>query len=267
MWRTLAATALGTFMIAIYHGDISRYSILSLGNYDENTTPPTNADAFLTRFQEIPWYILIGIGGGILGSVFNQSYKITSYGRARIYGDFKLTEVAVVSFLTSTVTFLLPVLLPKSWACSDVKSDEDMGEDQFNCPEGQFNQLGAILLGSRDDALNDILSDPTTFHASTLLMCGLVFLFLMIITFGVSLPSGLFMPTLLTGSSLGGFAGMMIQRHVLETVDPAQIALMGAAAMLSGVQRTTVSLCVILMEATGKTKVCQYAIVMRAREK
>lgn len=30
MWRTLAATALGTFMIAIYHGDLSRYSILSL---------------------------------------------------------------------------------------------------------------------------------------------------------------------------------------------------------------------------------------------
>jgi chloride channel 7 len=77
----------------------------------------------------------------------------------------------------------------------------------------------------------------------------------MMITFGVALPSGLFMPSLLTGSSLGGYAGIMIQEHFLETVVPAHMALLGAAAMLGGIQRTTVSLCVILMEATGQTKV------------
>jgi H+/Cl- antiporter ClcA len=262
MWRTLAATALGTFMIAIYHGDLSRYSILSLSAVDDASVNDTGNSAFMNRFAEIPWYIIIGIGGGLLGSVFNQSYKVTSYGRAKYYGDYKLTEVAVISFLTSSVTFLLPILLPESWTCTDVRPGEDgIGgsdtryDDLFNCQPGQFNQVAAILLGSRDDALNDILNDPSMFNASTLLMCGLVFLFLMMITFGVALPSGLFMPTLLTGSSFGGFAGIMIQRYYLETIVPAHMALLGAAAMLGGVQRTTVSLCVILMEATGQTKV------------
>lgn len=276
MWRTLLATALGTFMIAIYHGDLSRYSILSLGfenDGDDNDggNVLSSDKAFMTRFQEIPWYIIIGFGGGMLGALFNQSYKVTSYWRSKFYGDYKLTEVAVVSFLTSSIMFLLPILLPQSWACADVKEQgagmpgaETSSDDRFNCQPGQFNQVGAILLGSRDDALNDILSDPTMFEASTLLICGLVFLFLMMITFGVALPSGLFMPTLLTGSSLGGFAGIMIQRHILETIDPAHFALFGAAAMLGGVQRTTVSLCVILMEATGKTQVrCSLRFVVQ----
>ena len=86
-------------------------------------------------------------------------------------------------------------------------------------------------------------------------MCGLVFLFLMLITFGVALPSGLFMPTLLTGSSLGGYAGIMIQKHLIPDIVPAHMALLGATAMLAGIQRTTVSLVVIMMEATGQVKV------------
>ena len=255
LWRTLAATALGTFMIAIYHGDLSKYSILSLG--DDSSVDNSE---LLNRFAEIPWYMIIGICGGLVGALFNASYKVTSFARNKFYGSYKMTEVAVISFLTTAITFLLPFLLPKSWTCT-VASQEEQGivgvgyADRFNCPKGQFNQVAAILLGSRDDALNDILTDPTTFHSSTLLLCGLVFLFLMVITFGVSLPSGLFMPTLLTGSSLGGFAGIMIKEHWLETVVPAHMALLGAAAMLGGVQRTTVSLCVILMEATGQTKV------------
>lgn len=255
IWRTLAATALGTFMIAIYHGDLSRYSILSLGVM----TSSDNAE-LLNRFHEIFWYIVIGICGGLVGSLFNASYKVTSYGRQKLYGEWKMTEVAVISILTSTVTFLLPFLLPVSMTCVTARTPEEGGgetssEDRFNCQPGEFNQVAAILLGSRDDALNNILTDPTMFQASTLLLCGSVFLFLMMITFGVALPSGLFMPSLLTGSSLGGYAGIMIKEHIVETVEPAHMALLGAAAMLGGVQRTTVSLCVILMEATGQTKV------------
>lgn len=248
MWRTLAATALGTFMIAIYHGDLSRYSILSLGEM----TSADNAE-LLNRFHEIFWYLVVGICGGLLGALFNASYQVTSYGRQKFYSEWKMTEVAVISFLTSTITFLLPFLLPVSMTC--VTARETSAKDRFNCQPGEFNQVASILLGSRDEALNNILTDPTMFQASTLLLCGSVFLFLMMITFGVALPSGLFMPSLLTGSSLGGYAGIMIQEHFLETVVPAHMALLGAAAMLGGIQRTTVSLCVILMEATGQTKV------------
>jgi len=263
MWRTLVATAIGTFVIALYHGDLSQFSVLSLGYNAE-----ASHELALISFAVLPFYVLIGAVGGLLGAFFNGCYIYTNKLRQKFYSRsginksvYRVCEVLVVSIVTSLVTFCLSVYLPQSWLCTDV-NEEDAVEgvgagfaERFNCPVGQFNEVASILLGSRDEALNDILTDPSKFEPRTLLVSGLTFLFLMVITFGIFIPSGLFMPTLLTGSSLSGWAGLMIQRYLLPSVVPAHMALVGATAMLAGVQRTTVSLCVIMMEATGQTKV------------
>lgn len=265
MWRTLVATALGTFVIAVYHGDLSDFSVLSLGTGPADEQPKHALNTFL----EVPFYVLVGAMGGLLGAFFNGCYLYFNTIRQKRYERLsnrkknisRLLEVLAVSILTSLVTFCLPVYLPDSWACSDVsklseeKAMEAAFDSRYNCPEGQFNEIASIMLGSRDEALNDILTDPSQFEARTLLLCGLAFLFLMVITFGIFIPSGLFMPTLLTGSTISGWAGLLIQRHFLPSLVPEHLALVGATAMLAGVQRTTVSLCVIMMEATGQTKV------------
>jgi len=62
------------------------------------------------------------------------------------------------------------------------------------------------------------------------------------------------MPTVLSGASLGGYAGLIFKRNFMSSVHPSDFALIGAAAFLAGMQRNTVSLCVILMEGTGQTK-------------
>ena len=286
MWRTLVATALGTLMISVYYGSITRYSVLSLG-IDMTAAAVGNdkhkhkhisyeANNAATSFMEIPIYVLIGAAAGLLGALFNANYEYTNKRRKTFYGDptmsrskfrfFKLLEVAIVSLVTSILTFVLPVILP--WACTsfneiveaekntlDLNGIDDVQESKLNCPEGMINEIGSILLGSRDEAMNEILTDPTVFEARTLLTCGLTFYFLMLITFGIDIPSGMFMPTLITGSNLGGWAGIMIQRYIMPTINPATIALLGATGMLAGIQRSTVSLVVIMMEATGKIKV------------
>jgi chloride channel 7 len=262
MWRTLVATAIGTFVIAVYHGDLSQFSVLSLGDGSELA----EYHHVFSSFAELPFYVLIGAAGGLLGAFFNACYIHNNTVRAKFYAHsdiryksfYRMLEVLIVSVLTSLATFCLSVYIPQSWACTDIKEgyggDGD-GESRYNCPVGQFNEIASILLGSRDDALNDILTDPSKFEPRTLLMTGLCCLFLMIITFGIFIPSGLFMPTLLTGSTLSGWAGLMLKRYVWSSIVPEHFALVGATAMLAGVQRTTVSLCVIMMEATGQTKV------------
>lgn len=62
------------------------------------------------------------------------------------------------------------------------------------------------------------------------------------------------MPTFLVGSSLGGAAGMLFQDLVSPDLSPSTFALLGAAALLAGIQRSTVSICVILVEGTGQVK-------------
>lgn len=98
------------------------------------------------------------------------------------------------------------------------------------------------------------MTDPTRFDPRTLFTVGVLLFPLMTFTLGVSLPSGIFMPTILVGCSLGGFAGICFQDYLMEGLSPSTFALLGAAALLTGIQRSTVSVCVILVEGTGQTK-------------
>ena len=75
-----------------------------------------------------------------------------------------------------------------------------------------------------------------------------------VITYGICVPSGLFVPSLLSGAAVGRLMG-----NFLHNVDSSQgtfadsgtYALVGAAAVLGGMARMTISLTVILLEATG----------------
>ena len=63
-------------------------------------------------------------------------------------------------------------------------------------------------------------------------------------------PSGLFVPGLFLGAIWGRALGDWLYSLGFDVV-PGKFALMGAAAQLGGIVRMTISLTVILMEATG----------------
>jgi H+/Cl- antiporter ClcA len=208
LWKTLVGTCLATSIIAIYHGDFTKYSMLSL-------EVEAQEENMMARFGEVPLYIVMGILGGILGGTFNNVYWYLNYKRKHFYEHlagtskkrrryvaFKLLESGFVSLLTSAIMPTAP--LQASWACKDVsevlgdQSNEETYVHRYNCPEGYANEMGSILFGSREASIKDILSDPEAFEPNTLLTVGLIFLGLMTITFGTSVPSGMFMPTVLT---------------------------------------------------------------------
>ncbi|KAH8868706.1 H(+)/Cl(-) exchange transporter 7 [Schistosoma japonicum] len=89
-------------------------------------------------------------------------------------------------------------------------------------------------------------------NISVLTIFVFVYYFLACITYGLSVPAGLFIPSLLIGAGWGRIIGNVM--HTLDPVhfsDPGKFALIGAAAQLGGIVRMTLSLTVILMEATG----------------
>lgn len=279
--RMLVANAIGTFCLAMKHGDLSNYSIISMGKY----VTPDN-DIFTNRIAEVPLYILIGIGGGVLGGCFCAGYlwlrrNITSNfppvgeGRAK----WQLSEVAVVSIISSILLFYVPTV---SWACKPIPDKESYDLDAFHgnitaameayyaeqeqngffCPPGQINEMAKMCFGSRISAIRDIISDPSMYQQKTLITVGFVFYALTLITFGTSIPAGIFTPTVLIGAALGGACGNAFHDHVSEEINPSTFALLGVAALLAGVQHSTVSTAVILVEGTGQIKVLTPVIIV-----
>ena len=89
-----------------------------------------------------------------------------------------------------------------------------------------------------------------------LIVYTVVIFVLACITYGIAVPSGLFVPCILMGCAYGRLAGELMHKWTHHNVgywgeiNPGTYAVMGAASQLGGVARMTISLAVILMETT-----------------
>ena len=268
LWRTVVGTMMSTFVVAIYFGkDLGHYGVLSL----EGILVDESGHA-KNKILELPLYAFVGAMGGIMGATFNHFFILLSKRRDAFYKgkhwSWRLVEVALLSLITSSVQYTLPLIC--GWSCRNnhetvdeghANKDPNLAEEdfgnRFDCNTNQTNEMASIFFGSREEAIRNVLADPASFDVRTLLVVGCSFFVLLTITFGCAVPSGLFMPSILIGSCLGGAFGVGIRKSGWvygEGVEPSTFALVGAAAMLGGVQRSTVSLCVILMEGTGQVK-------------
>eukprot|EP00357_Protocruzia_adherens_P037895 CAMPEP_0115012678 /NCGR_PEP_ID=MMETSP0216-20121206/24896_1 /TAXON_ID=223996 /ORGANISM="Protocruzia adherens, Strain Boccale" /LENGTH=352 /DNA_ID=CAMNT_0002381813 /DNA_START=70 /DNA_END=1128 /DNA_ORIENTATION=+ len=68
-------------------------------------------------------------------------------------------------------------------------------------------------------------------------------------TYGIAVPSGLFVPCITAGTAFGRALGEALKASGMM-VDPGIYAFIGSTAMLGGVTRMTISLAVILLETT-----------------
>lgn len=95
---------------------------------------------------------------------------------------------------------------------------------------------------------------------------GLLKAALTVITFGVKVPAGIFIPSMAVGACFGRILGIFVQWSQESSplspifsscpkdracITPGTYAMVGAAAALGGVTRMTVSLTVIMFELTG----------------
>lgn len=150
-----------------------------------------------------------------------------------------------------------------------------------------YNLFSECRTGSKNTHFNLCVLDPSNFDhvwsvVRAILVAMIVKGFLTIITFGIKLPAGIFIPTLGVGACAGRIVGIAVQwlqyhypnsivfdvcKGDMDCVVPGLYAMVGAAAALSGVtvsnrlqvlgtkkltllQRTTVSLSVIMFELT-----------------
>ncbi|XP_059648295.1 chloride channel protein CLC-c-like isoform X2 [Cornus florida] len=258
LWRTFFTTAVVAVVLRslIEFCRSGRCGLFGQGGlimFDVNSGVPTYS------IPDLLAVILLGIIGGIFGSLYNYFVDkvLRTYSIINEKGPaFKVLLVMTVSFLTSCCSFGLPWLV-KCTPCPVGLEDECPTEGRsanyknFQCPPGHYSDLASLFLNTNDDAIRNLFSsgNEQEFHFYTLFIFFVAIFCLGIITYGIAVPSGLFIPVILAGASYGRLLGSLIGS--MSNLDIGFFALLGAASFLGGTMRMTVSLCVILLELTN----------------
>ncbi|GAB4849161.1 hypothetical protein Ancab_003971 [Ancistrocladus abbreviatus] len=258
LWRTFFTTAvvavvLRTLMVFCRNGNCGLFGEGGLIMFDVNSAIAKYSTADLLAL------IILGIIGGVFGSLYNYlvGKVLRSYSIINERGPmFKILLVIVISLLTSCFCYGLPWFSPCTPCPPDaVEKCPSLGLSgnykNFHCPAGYYNDLASLFLTTNDDAIRNLLtsSGEKDLQLSTLFVYFVVTLCIGIVTYGIAIPSGLFIPVILAGASYGRLVGTFLGS--LCDLDAGLFALLGAASFLGGTMRMTVSLCVILLELTN----------------
>ncbi|KAL7313557.1 hypothetical protein PS15m_007291 [Mucor circinelloides] len=201
-------------------------------------------------FEMVP-LILCGAFAGFFGAFLTYfNIKFQHFRKSSSLKKYPVTEVLGIMLLTALVSYWNPF--------------SRMGLSEF-----AYNLFSECTPTNNNGGLcaRTVAEIPNLLY---LLMTAMVIkMSLTVITFGCTVPGGIFLPSLIIGAITGRVIGLIMQYLTLtypnawpftacaqdfatrgECVIPGVYAIVGAAAGLAGVTRTTISLVVIMFELT-----------------
>lgn len=291
VWRTFLCAIATAWTLQLFlsgidgaWGVMGISGLLSFGSFAKASSASWQA-------WELPLFIGIGALGGVGGAIMVAAQKRITRWRARFIPSEKplvrVAEVAGIVLIFMLIQFLLsyyvggcqplpapppapsnsslgaasepqPSRAPSGWWRGGVPllsagDPSPAAHQQFYCHNGSFNELSSFFMVPAEEAIRTLFhyENPYTIPNLTIFSC--VYFVAMVLAYGISVPAGLFIPALLSGAGMGRIIGELLVKHLPEAADvnAGTYALVGAAGMLGGVTRMTISLAVILMETTG----------------
>lgn len=198
-------------------------------------------------FELVP-FVLLGILGGLFGGLFiNLNMGVATWRKNHTYFKGPVTEVVLVAFVTALVNYPIKFMRAQSSELVYILFAEcaDLNEDTLGlCKSGKAN-TGVIALLLVSAGLGVILAS---------------------LTFGLTIPAGIILPSMAIGGLYGRAVGLSVEvfQQALPSlfifgscepdvpcVTPGTYAIVGAASALAGTTRMTVSIVVIMFELTG----------------
>lgn len=252
-WRvffsSMVACFATNFLISAINGDPTKLTDPGLIRF--------NAFKFDLKFDliEIPVFIFMAVIGGLMGALFVvMNYKLTVFRKRYLNKNWiKIIEAGLVAVVSAAVAFGLMVGINE---CTDkAPFDSHAVTASVFCTDKKYNGLSTLFLTTPEGCLKALLHDPFESHgAVSLVAFVLIFFVLGVWTYGLSVSSGVFIPSLAIGAAWGRLVGMGVAHLMPENpnlqLDVGKFALIGAACQLGGILRTTISLTVIIVECT-----------------
>eukprot|EP01087_Luapelamoeba_hula_P017620 TRINITY_DN5568_c0_g1_i2.p1 TRINITY_DN5568_c0_g1~~TRINITY_DN5568_c0_g1_i2.p1 ORF type:complete len:863 (+),score=110.99 TRINITY_DN5568_c0_g1_i2:151-2739(+) len=256
-WRTFFCCMVAAFMVTLcmrgLDPNVSDTGMLRFGL----------SGSHLYNYIELLPFILIGIIGGLVGALFVAiNLWLTRLRKLYVQTTFKkIGEVLLVMLVTAAFAFIISYTTPCRSEDSiefEVKEEHAKLElVRMVCKEGEYSELGTLFFQTPDAALRTLFSRGRgVFALWPLALFSISYFLLAVSSSGMAIAAGLFVPTMLIGASMGRFVGE-ISYLVLSDytkVDPSIYALLGAAAMLTGFSRLSLSIVVIVVELTENTQ-------------
>ncbi|KAK9120055.1 hypothetical protein Scep_018148 [Stephania cephalantha] len=259
LWRTFFSTAI---VVVVLRASIEYCNTGKCGLFGKGGLimfDVSDVSVYYHLLDVVP-VVVIGVIGGLLGSLYNHLLHkvLILYNLINQKGRIcKMLLSLSVALFTSVCLYFLPFLAKCSPCDPDLlgticpSTGRTGNFKQFNCPPGYYNDLASLLHTSNDDAVRNLFSTstPNEYHPTSLLIHFGLYCILGLFTFGIAVPSGLFLPIILMGASYGRLLGICAAPYT--KIDQGLYAVLGAAALMAGSMRMTVSLCVIFLELTN----------------
>ena len=202
------------------------------------------------QFFEIIAFVFLGVAGGLLGALFIKASRFwaTTFRRVPAIKKWPMLEVVLVALITGIASF---------WN----------RYTKLAVAELLFELASPCNTGTKTGLCRPQEEIPGVI--SYLTVAFIIKAFLTTITFGIKVPAGIYVPSMVVGGLMGRIVGHVMQYTVLRYPDfflfsscprsggieacitPGVYALVAAGATMCGVTRLSVTLAVILFELTG----------------
>jgi chloride channel 7 len=218
-WRAFfcAMTTLATLFwvrnVDTMWGQASIDKLFSFGEFNTASRDSANFSIW-----ELILFVMVGCLGGLIGAIFNATNEHLTYWRMERVNFSKkrrLVEVVFISVLMSCISFLMPLLwgrctqLPtdmQDWSNQEKKLVESLVP--FMCKPGkEYNEVASLMFTEADIAIKQLFhfreagtDDTSTFSSGALFLFFVPYISMAAVTYGIAVPSGLFVPSLLSGA-------------------------------------------------------------------
>ncbi|KAB1268719.1 Chloride transport protein 6 [Camelus dromedarius] len=285
-WKVLFCSMSATFTLNFFRSGIQ------FGSWGSFQLPGLLNFGEFKVSLDLGFFVVMGVIGGLLGATFNcLNKRLAKYRMRNVHPKPKLVrypcsrlprlprlpepclclpprvlESLLVSLVTTVVVFVASMVLGE---CRQMPSASQVGNDSsqlqvtsedvnssiktFFCPNDTYNDMATLFFNPQESAILQLFHQDGTFSPITLALFFILYFVLACWTYGISVPSGLFVPSLLCGAAFGRLVANVLKSYIgLGHIYSGTFALIGAAAFLGGVVRMTISLTVILIESTNE---------------
>lgn len=211
-------------------------------------------------FFELVPFIILGVLGGIFGFYFIKvNVYICKLRKYTFLKKYPVIEVLIVTFITASIGYFNDY--------TRISMSELIKRLVSQCrPEYETLMCDYIknVTNARDIITKYDFGEGIYESIWKLFLAMAFYLAMIVITFGLKVPCGLFIPSLVIGAITGRLMGMGIELFTYnypnfllhfsecdQCIVPGVYALVGACAFLGGATRMTVSMVVIMVELTS----------------